>query len=205
MSTLLYRLSCADCRCRFSARRKDARYCSVKCRMSAMRKRHKFNSLNVHFSSRGEEWYTPPHVIALARTVLRVIDLDPASCEQANEVVQAKHFFAVSHDGLTQAWSGTIWLNPPYGKVIGAWVEKVCHEYEAGQVNAALVLLPARPGSTWWRRISSYPMCFLHGRLRFSGATHAPFPSVVVYLGTEPYRFAEAFAKSGVVVSPLSL
>src|SRR5258706_12167748 len=119
MSNSLHRLLCHSCRCRFYARRMDARYCSVKCRMSAMRKRRKLAHLNVHFTSGSEEWYTPPHVITLARTVLQVIDLDPASCEQANQIVQAQQFFAASQDGLVQEWSGTIWLNPPYGKTIG--------------------------------------------------------------------------------------
>ncbi len=169
-------------------------------------KRRKLAHLNVHFRSGSEEWYTPPKLITLARDVLGVIDLDPASCEVANQSIQANQFYSIDDDGLALPWFGRVWLNPPYGKTIGEWVEKLCFEYETGHITAALALLPARSGSAWWRRVSRYPMCFLHGRIRFVGAEkNAPFPSVVVYLGAEPNRFALSFAKSGAIMSPLML
>jgi hypothetical protein len=40
----------------------------------------------------GDEWFTPPECIAHARAVLGDIDLDPASCEIAQQVVRAQVF-----------------------------------------------------------------------------------------------------------------
>ena len=43
--------------------------------------------------SSNDEWYTPAFIVETARAVLGCIDLDPASCEYANRVVQAGRYF----------------------------------------------------------------------------------------------------------------
>src|SRR6266496_5442474 len=47
-----------------------------------------------------DEWYTPPEIIELVRTVLGEIDLDPASCIEAQRTVMAKRFYTKHNDGL---------------------------------------------------------------------------------------------------------
>jgi hypothetical protein len=69
--------------------------------------------------SKSNEWYTPSEYIEAARLVMGSIDLDPASCEYANETVMAGEYFNKEDDGLSQSWFGNIWLNPPYGRVGG--------------------------------------------------------------------------------------
>jgi hypothetical protein len=56
--------------------------------------------------SLSNEHYTPAKYIEAARTVLGGIDLDPASCEEANKVVKATAFFYKDDDGLTKEWWG---------------------------------------------------------------------------------------------------
>ena len=72
-------------------------------------------------------------------------------------------------------------MNPPYGRKIGAWVQKA---YESAHSGALVVcLLPARSDTEWFHRYvtRASEVRFLRGRLRFGGGEHpAPFPSVVV-------------------------
>src|SRR5271154_4331972 len=98
-------------------------------------------------SSATVEHYTPAEVITAARFTLGAIDLDPASCAQANEeVVRADKFFSQEEDGLALPWFGRIWLNPPGGKDEKArsrtkrWWVKLCEEYLAGRTSQALFL-----------------------------------------------------------------
>lgn len=82
------------------------------------------------------EIYTPPDILDLVRTVFGgTIDLDPASCEDANRHVGARAFYGESaYDvvgqaadglpirryenwgGLSQTWEGKVWMNPPFGQ-----------------------------------------------------------------------------------------
>jgi len=73
---------------------------------SAMTSRH---------SSETGEHYTPEDIIESARLTLGTIELDPASCEEANRVVKAERYFAREDNGYRREWAGRILLNPPGG------------------------------------------------------------------------------------------
>jgi len=159
--------------------------------------------MDVHYSSKTSEWYTPPDILELVTRVLGTISLDPCSNSHDAPNVPAARHFTREDDGLAQSWqTDTLFMNPPYGSEIGAWVEKLAGEYEARQVRAAIALLPARTDTAWFRRLRDYPRCFVAGRLKFvspdSGEVNpAPFPSMLVYLGPAPERFAQVFAAIG--------
>jgi hypothetical protein len=155
---------------------------------------------NVHFSSRGRDWLTPPLIIERASSVLGAIDLDPCASSEAPGHVPAKSCFTQALDGLTQAWVGRIYMNPPYGRSIGKWVRKLRDEYRTGHITAAIALFPARTDTAWWQLLADYPVCFIRGRLRFSGHENsAPFPSAVVYLGSNIAAFSTAFSDIGII------
>lgn len=102
------------------------------------------------------ERYTPPAIVEAARATMGGIDLDPASCEEANEVVRAKGFFtggSAMTDGLLTPWTGCfapkggarVFLNPPGGKVgkksaATVWWEKLCAEGTKGNVSQAVFI-----------------------------------------------------------------
>ena len=50
-------------------------------------------------SSKSPEWFTPACYIKAVREVLSSIDLDPASCEAANRIVQARCYFTAADNG----------------------------------------------------------------------------------------------------------
>src|SRR5206468_3298175 len=70
-----------------------------------------------------DEAYTPPWLVEAARLVLGGIDLDPASCLAAQQVVQAPTWYSAAQDGLAQPWRGRMWLNPPFSDSL-PWAQK---------------------------------------------------------------------------------
>jgi phage N-6-adenine-methyltransferase len=156
-------------------------------------------------SSESAEWYTPARYIAAARYVLGGIDLDPASSALANEVVGSTTYYGGAEDGLEQPWSGRVFLNPPYGNACASFVAKALSEYEAGRVEALILLLNAYSTDvSWFQRLWDHVLCFTDHRIDFyspngsgGNTTHG---SVFVYLGSESEKFATAFRQFGRIV-----
>jgi hypothetical protein len=151
--------------------------------------------------SLSNEHYTPKKYIEAARVVLGEIDLDPASCEEANQIVKAKKFFSIEDDGLEQEWYGNVWLNPPYGGLGGKFIEKLCASYKEGKVTAAITLVNAHCTDTiWFQSLWDGCLCFTDHRINFvsdgtrSGSTHG---SVFAYFGSEQDKFIETFTDFG--------
>ena len=153
--------------------------------------------LAVHFSSDSPEWYTPPEIIARTMILFDEIDLDPCSNIGEPNVPAARHF-TEAENGLVQPWEGRVYMNPPYGRPIVDWVEKLVAEHASGRVTEAIALVPARVDTDWFRKFRDCAVCFIDGRLKFSGHDNsAPFPSAVVYLGGRIDDFHGAFSEAG--------
>ena len=165
---------------------------------------HGRRPLDVFCSSATPEWNTPRHVIDRVLSVLVSINLDPCSNSKADPNVPADTYYTKQDDGLKQPWNGRVYLNPPYGGQIERWVRKLHEAYQAGSVCEAVALLPARTDTRWFGILRPYPKCFITGRLKFGKARNsAPVPSVVVYLGDRPDRFAAAFSPLGDIYTRL--
>ncbi|HYU73392.1 MAG TPA: DNA N-6-adenine-methyltransferase [Ktedonobacteraceae bacterium] len=162
--------------------------------------------------SKSVEWYTPTLYIKAAREVMNgIIELDPASCEIANRVVQASRYYDIKINGLLQPWKArSLWLNPPYGRGDGnrsnqeIWTCKLIAEYEAGNVEEAILLVNAATDTGWFQRLWRYSICFVKQRIDFytsegslGGPTHG---SVFVYFGPRTERFSEVFSQFGHVI-----
>ena len=142
--------------------------------------------------------HTPFAIIQAVLACLGEIDLDPCSDPQASSVVPAKKRFFQAEDGLTPGWHGSVYLQPPANDDICHWVNKLCSEYESGQVGGAIALLPARVDTDWFDRLGGYPVCFLRQQLSLSGSrNNAPFPAAIFYLGPDLEKFIRSFRKLG--------
>ena len=144
--------------------------------------------MNVHFSSKSDMWETPQGFFDRYNAIYN-FTLDVCALP---ENAKCKQFFTPEQDGLKQLWRGMCWMNPPYGRTIGAWVRKA---YESSLIGATIVcLIPSRTDTKWWHEYCvKGEIEFIKGRLKFVNRTlpsyredgkfklsPAPFPSAVV-------------------------
>lgn len=160
------------------------------------------------------EYYTPAKYVNAAREVMGSIDLDPASCEIANKVVQATRYYTKEADGFLLPWYGRIFLNPPFGKIAGdrssqaRWSGKLIDEYRQGNVEQAVLLCnPSDTASKWFHRLLAYPHCFTDHRIAFyryaiKQVDRGMVGSLFTYFGPEPERFYEVFSQFGTCEPP---
>lgn len=133
-------------------------------------------SLSVHHSSKTEEWATPMDLFDDLNLVFK-FDLDACATK---ENALCDRFFTKEDDALEQQWTGTVWMNPPYGRQIASFMKKA---YQSSIAGATVVcLVPARPDTNWWHSFAvKGTVLFLRGRLKFGGSKNsAPFPSAIV-------------------------
>lgn len=133
-------------------------------------------------SSTTDEWATPQDFFdGLNQEFGFGLDV----CATA-ENAKCDAYYTKKQNGLAQAWhksAAVCWMNPPYGRQIGAWMKKA---YEESQKGATVVcLVPARTDTAWWHDYAMRgSVRFVRGRLKFGGGKNsAPFPSAVVIFG----------------------
>jgi phage N-6-adenine-methyltransferase len=165
------------------------------------------DSQNHRAQGTGEnEWYTPAQYLDAARKVMGNIDLDPATSEIAQHVVQAGDYYTEADNGLTQDWFGRVWLNPPYSKeLIGPFIQKLLDEVGSGRVDEAIVLTHNYTDTAWFHNAESGAarICFTRGRIAFEspeGEKCAPTQGqAFFYYGQNPERFEQVFVEFGFV------
>ncbi len=169
---------------------------------------------------KSNEWYTPARYIEAARAVMGGIDLDPASCAEANRTVKAARFYTAKENGLAQEWHGRVWLNPPYAQdksqrnekrsVVGRWVYKLLEHYQQGNIQQATLLTTFLINAQWFHPLWQFPICFVDKNVRFivpNGSTSKGregrmtdshmFGSVFIYLGPHEQTFIDTFSRFG--------
>lgn len=159
---------------------------------------------NIHVSDDSYEWYTPEEYIEAARKVMGRIDLDPASCEEANQVVRAKKYYTQEEDGLNQDWNGKVWLNPPYNMPdVQIFTSTASSLYQSREVDEAIILVNNATDAGWFHDLlEKYPVCFTRGRVKYWGphASQARQGQAIFYLGKNTQSFKKEFSKFGLVM-----
>ena len=152
-----------------------------------------------------EEWYTPKDYMEKVQLVLGDIDLDPASCEVANETVKAKRYFTKEQDGLLQDWAGAVYINPPYTRAIVAqFTDKLIHHYQRGDVSQAILLVYATTDTDWFQKAlsASDAVLFTNARIKFynvSGTQPGHYGQALFYFGKDTEKFNQVFSDKGVI------
>jgi hypothetical protein len=173
--------------------------------------------------AKSNEWYTPAKYIEAARSVMGGIDLDPASCALANEVVRATRYYTAEENGLMQPWYGRVWLNPPYGSaatgtgvgrtaggvctrtsVMRKFILRLLEGYKTGVIEQAILVVTTDTDASWFVPLWEHLICFCDHRVRFNRpglpALGQFFGTCFVYLGPNEDRFTEVFSQFGRIV-----
>lgn len=90
-------------------------------------------------------------------------DLDPCA-PQIRPWDMAKKHYTIADNGLIHPWEGRVWLNPPYGRQMGLWLERLSRH------NNGIALIFARTETAVfheWVFPVATSMLFLKGRLFF--------------------------------------
>lgn len=149
------------------------------------------------------EWYTPSEFVEMARKVMGAIDLDPASCPEANEIVNAAQIYTERDSGLDKEWSGRVWLNPPYSRdLMPKFCDKLASHVDAGDISAAILVAHNNTDTGWFHRLtkSCSAVCFPSKRIRFYRGDDVAAPTngqVFVYFGNDVAAFKAEFSSIG--------
>ena len=139
-----------------------------------------------------DEWLTPPAIIK----ALGEFDLDPCS-PIARPMDTARQHFTIEDDGLSRAWFGRVWLNPPYGARAAVWLRRLMTH----GTGTALIFARTETAMFFecvWNAASA--VFFFEGRLHFHHVNgeradaNAGAPSCLIAYGK---RDRDAISRSG--------
>jgi phage N-6-adenine-methyltransferase len=164
---------------------------------------------NLMFSSRYDSWATP---IDFFNELNKEFNFTIDVCASEHNK-KCEKYYDITIDGLNQDWTGTCFMNPPYGRTIGNWVKKAYEESKKG--NTIVALLPSRTDTKWFHNYCiNQEVRFIKGRLvfgtddywkylwsteyidgkknplfgKYGKKNSAPFPSVVVVFKPENHK-----------------
>lgn len=131
--------------------------------------------MSVHFSSKTDDWATPQDLFDQLNTEFN-FTRDVCASDKNHK---CDYYWTKEDNAFSFDWAGRLFMNPPYGREIGKWIER------AATCKAELVvgLVPARTDTRWWHDYiqNKAEVRFIRGRLKFGDSKNsAPFPSAIV-------------------------
>ncbi len=129
-----------------------------------------------------QDWATPERLFGELDAEFK-FSLDV--CAENEAVAKCRRWFTPEQDALNVrcVWRESCFMNPPYGRKIGQWVEKAW-KASIDQAATVVCLLPASTGTIWFHAFclkANAEVRFLPGRLHFDESEgDAPFASMIV-------------------------
>jgi DNA N-6-adenine-methyltransferase (Dam) len=145
-----------------------------------------------------DSWITPKWLIDR----IGPFDLDPCQCDPQPWPCAATGY---TENGLLLPWHGLVWCNPPYGKAMKAWLNKLALHGNGIALVFARTETEAFFGHVW---PYASALMFLQGRLTFAypdgslprNGANSGGPSVLIGYGEEARRRLHANADLGAVI-----
>jgi len=148
-----------------------------------------------------DDWITPLWLIQ----ALGPFDLDPCSSLTQPWPCAALNW-TVADNGLMREWAGLVWCNPPYGKAMEVWLNRL-----ASHGNGIALVFARTETRAFFRYVWPHAsaMLFLRGRVTFhypDGSTprngaNSGGPTVAIAYGTEAARRLWQARKLGALVT----
>jgi hypothetical protein len=177
---------------------------------------------NIQHSSLTANWFTPFYLVKKVHQVIGIPDLDPASCEKANQAIKAKRIFTKKDNALNQNWQQStpisIYLNPPGGKqsnksLASLFWQKLVNLRDAQMLEEAIFLgfsiehLAVTQSCSM--SICDFPICIPKKRIKFvspegnfSSPTHSNVIAYVPGILDNTSTFKQVFSDLGKVLQP---
>lgn len=158
-----------------------------------------------------DEWYTPRYIFD---AIGSRFDLDVSAPAGGPRHVPADRWLTAADDGLSAAWSGFVWMNPPFGGRNGLvpWLHKFFRH------GNGIALTPDRTSAPWWQEANARAdaTLFVAGKIKFerpdgsvgkspgTGTTlFASGPRAVALLSAASFRLGVVMRRIDVAVPAL--
>ena len=165
---------------------------------------------SLHISDDSYEWNTPQDIIESAKSVMGIIDIDPASNETAQKEIQATKYYTRETNGLAHKWKGNLWMNPPYSMpLIEQFITKAIQDYNKGNLLSFIILTNNSSDTNWFHSLlKDCCVCFTYGRVPFwfdDGSKLAVRQGqAIFYKGPNEKGFVNEFSKYGKMVKGIN-
>jgi hypothetical protein len=93
------------------------------------------------FENSTDEWLTPQNVL----DGLGAFDLDPCAHPKFRTRCAPVGYCLPEENGLLMPWVGRVWCNPPFGRELPKWIERMALH------GNGVMLAPARTETRWFR------------------------------------------------------
>jgi len=149
-----------------------------------------------------DSWVTPKWIVDR----LAPFDLDPCAATP-QPWPTATRMIGEQENGLLCPWGGFVWCNPPYGRSLGVWLERMAVH------NNGIALVFARTDTqAFFRHVWPFAtsLLFIEGRITFCTPEGVPAkeghnsggPSVLIGYGAEAHRRLSACSDLGAIAIP---